>query len=910
MKLNAVTPGLIAARAICVNLSANGQQRLSSSTPVSRPFARKSKTTWAVQILAAFGVCISAIAQQDIITTVAGGGPNGIPAVNANVSVVQHLAYDRRGSLYFTSTGQNRLYKIDPAGLITVVAGNGQPGYSGDGGPAASAEILGWGVAVDNAIPANVYLADSFNCLVRKIDQSTGIITTVAGLVNYPTGGAPYPSCGFSGDGGPANQAQLNYVAGLALDPRNNDLYIAEYQNGLVRKVAGGTATGTITTVAGGGGADGPAQCEGTPPYGDGAPATEAYLCYPQGLALDTTVSPANLFITEGSFGARCTVREVVGSSRNIYLVAGSYNNCAYLDNVPATQGLINNPQQIQVSVHGTTSTLTFADWGNSSVRQFPLTYLKGVPQPGTITTIAGGQYGYCGDNGPVLDACLANPTGVIYDPFGDLFIGEFGNSRVREVVRESGDMNTVAGWGYYGNTITTYSDPANLGIVPATGISVFSPHSVNAFRGSPNLYLGGALTPAVYEFNPDTGRARTFAGNGIPGFAGDGTAADSAGTELVYPTGEAIDSKGNIYIGDSNCAIREVIASTGLITTIAGGTEGQLNGCGYSGDNGPATAAQINGPGGIAIDSHDNLYFNEYVTCDVRKVVLSTGIITTVAGTHLCGFNGDYGLAADTQLNAPTAVAPDAAGNLYIADFLNQRIRKVSLAFGTIQTIAGNGIAGYSGDGIAIDNSLNYPNQIAVDASGNLFIADQNNNLLRWIDPAGQLVTFAGLPPTTPGGNYGYTGDGGPAKLATFNTPSGITQDSYGNFYAADSNNNVVREVTAFAGYGRSTAHLTFEKQPIGSRCRHQSITLSAIGPVTIREITTPEGFTEIDNCKGRRLDAGETCNIDVAFKPTRNGTVQGSLTIASDAFFTNQGNTVALEGETSGFSAPEAPQ
>jgi hypothetical protein len=846
-------------------------------------------------VLVAFAPSVSATAQQDIITTVAGNGPNGIPAVNADVSVVQHLAYDRQGNLYFTSTGQNRLYKIDRFGTITVVAGNGMPGYSGDGGPAASAEILGWGVAVDNAIPANVYLADSFNCLVRKIDQSTGIISTVAGLVNYPAGGAPYPSCGFSGDGGPANQAQLNYVAGLALDPRNDDLYIAEYQNGLVRKVAGGTATGTITTVAGGGGTDGPAQCEGSAPYGDGAPATQAYLCFPQGLALDTTVSPANLFITEGSFGARCTVREVVGSSRNIYLVAGSYNNCAYLDNVPATQGLINNPQQIQVSVKGATSTLVFADWGNALIRQFTLTYSGHVPQPGIIKPIAGnGVSGYCGDNIPASEACLSSPTGVIYDAFGNLFIGEFGNNRVREVARETGNINTVAGWGFDGNTITTYSDPANLGKVPASGLSLNMPRSVTAIPGSSQVFIGGGPTPAVYEFDTVTGHAKTFAGNGIPGFAGDGAPANGAGTELNYPVGEAIDSRGNIYIADNNCAIREVSPYTGDITTITGGSEGQLNGCGYSGDNGPATAAQINGLGAIAIDSHDNLYFSEFYTCDVRKVVLATGVITTVAGTHICGFNGDYGAATNTQINGPGAVAVDDENHLYISDAFNQRIRKVNLIGGTLETIAGNGIAGYSGDGIAINNSLFDPNQITSDRSGNVFIADQNNNLLRWVDPAGQIVSFAGIP-----GVYGYSGDGGAATAAALNVPTGITQESSGNFYVSDMFNNVIRKVTAFAGYGRSTAQLTFEKQRIGSSCRHQSITLSAIGPVTIRGITTPAGFKEIDNCRGRRLDAGETCRIDVAFTPTKGGIVEGKLSIASNAFFANQGNTVDLTGE-----------
>jgi len=845
-------------------------------------------------LLFVFTMSVSGVAQQDVISTVVGGGPSGIPAVNADLSVVQHLTYDRHGNLYFTSTGQFRLYKIDGRGVITVVAGNGSWGYSGDGGPAVNAQIQGWGVAVDDSEPANVYLADSFNCLVRKIDQSTGIITTVAGSVAYPAGGAPYPQCGYSGDGGPANQAQLNYVSGLAIDPRNNDLYIADYQNGLVRKVAGGTATGTITTVAGGGGTGSAAECGGLPPYGDGASATQAFLCYPQGLALDTTVSPANIFITEGSWGARCTIREVIGSSQNIYLVAGSYNFCAYSDNVPANLGLMNNPQQIQLSVKGRTSTLTFADWGNSSVRQFTVTYRGGIPEPGIISTIAGGYYGYCGDGGPAIYACLANPTGVAYDRDGNLFIGEFGNSLVREVDNDTGNIKTAAGWGYYGGTVTNYSNPIGVGTVAGTDIALYQPRSVNAIAGTHEIFIGGGSTPVVYKFNGKTGKVRAFAGNGIPGFGGDGTPAHSGGTEFNYPVGEAVDSKGNVYIGDNNCAIREVIASTGVITTIVGGTAGNLNGCGESGDNGPATQAQINGLGVIAIDAHDNLYFTEFYSCDIRKVVLATGVISTVAGNQICGFNGDYGLATATQLNAPGAVTLDAAGNLYIADDFNHRVRKVDAGSGYLHTIAGDAYPGYSGDGIAIYNSLFYLSQIAADANGNVFIADEGNGLVRWVDPGGQLVSFAGQPYS-----YGYSGDGGLALAATMNSPSGITQDGDGNFFVSDHNNGVVRKITAFAGYGRSTGQLSYDPQRAGTKSANKSIVLSAIGPVTMTGITVTDGFEETDNCVGERFKAGQTCLIKVRFSPRQSGSYAGQLTIASDAFLPNQANTVYLTGE-----------
>jgi hypothetical protein len=216
-----------------------------------------------------------------------------------------------------------------------------------------------------------------------------------------------------------------------------------------------------------------------------------------------------------------------------------------------------------------------------------------------------------------------------------------------------------------------------------------------------------------------------------------------------------------------------------------------------------------------------------------------------------------------------------------------------VNLASGTIQTIAGNGIAGYSGDGIATSSSLNFPNQITADHNGNVFIADQNNCLLRWVDPAGQLVTFAGLP-----AGWNYSGDGGPATAAALSAPSGITQAGNGDFFAVDMLNNVVRKVTAFAGYGRSTAGLSFSSQKVGKVSKPRSITLSAIGPVTFTGIMVPPGFKESDNCTGRKLDAGDTCQINVAFAPAASGSTAGPLTIVSNAFFASQGNTVNLAG------------
>lgn len=215
-----------------------------------------------------------------------------------------------------------------------------------------------------------------------------------------------------------------------------------------------------------------------------------------------------------------------------------------------------------------------------------------------------------------------------------------------------------------------------------------------------------------------------------------------------------------------------------GTIHTFAGGTDGVQNGCGYSGDGGAAAAAQLCNPTGVAVDAANNLYIADQSNNVIRKVD-TTGVITTVAGNGTYGYSGDGGPATSAMLRSPTGVAVDGSGNLFIADQNSHRIREVNAANHVITTVAGNGGAGFSGDGIATQNNLYYPQGIAVDANGNMFIADSNNNILRWVDPAGTMLTFSGI-----GQNYGFSGDGGPALSAFMATPTGISQDGAGNFY------------------------------------------------------------------------------------------------------------------------------
>jgi hypothetical protein len=845
-------------------------------------------------LLAMVAFALSAAA-QDVISTVVGGGPNNLPGTTANLYQPYTEAIDAAGNVYVAAYQQHRIFKINTSGVVTVVAGTGVAGYSGDGGLAVNAELnYPEGVAVDTASPANVYIGDTNNCLVRKVSQSTGIITTIGGLVT----GATTTACGYSGNGGAATSAEMYSPTGLAVTP-GGSVFVAEYNNGVVRKISGGT----ITLIAGAGGSNTTASnCGGTSPYGDGGSATSSltFLCYPQGIALD---SSANVFVTESSSGGHCDVREVVLSSSKIYQVAGNFT-CGFVDNVTATSGELDDPwQPWVVSVSGGTTTISVADYSNVRVRQFTLTYSGGVPVPGKITTIAGnGSGGYCNDGDPAIDACMS-PVGLVYDSSGDYYIGDYGSDRVRKVTKSTGDISTIFGWGPNGGTQVSYSDPVGVTNVAGGNPSLYYPAGVYADPTSNNVYIGGYDGEAVYKWNSGANEISGFAGDGVAGFAGDGGPAESAATDLNAPWGIARDGSGNIYIGDyNNCVIREVQESSGDITTIAGGTPDHQDGCGYTADGSVAVDTQNDGVSSIAITPAGTIFYADYGNCLVRKIATGTNTVTTVAGDRAlgCGFSGDLGPATAAQIRNPTQIALDSAENLYIADYPNCRIREVVRATGIIKTIAGDASCGYSGDGAATSNNLYYPEGVWSDPNGNIFISDTDNQILRWVTPTGQLTTFAGTPDSN-----GFLGDGGPALSAKLYQPQQITQDGAGNIYVADQYNQRVRKVTPFAGFGLSTANLSFETQPAGTTSDFQPVTVSAVGPTTISGVTVSTGFSEIDDCAGTSLNAGQTCEIDVYFSPTAAGAAIGTVSIASNAkFATTQLNSVSLSGTASGLT------
>lgn len=340
-----------------------------------------------------------------------------------------------------------------------------------------------------------------------------------------------------------------------------------------------------------------------------------------------------------------------------------------------------------------------------------------------------------------------------------------------------------------------------------ATSAALWNPYSVTADAGG-NLYVADNANMRVRKVAAATGVISTYAGDGLCASSPDGQAATSV--SLCSPQSVAVDGAGNLYIADNTeNRIRKVTASTGIISTVAGnGTQG------YSGDGGAATSAELSQPDGVALDPAGNIYISDYGNYRVRKVTLATGIITTVAGNGSNGYSGDGGPATSAELSFNSGVALDSAANIYILDAGNSRIRKVTVSTGNISTYAGNGTRGYSGDGgPASAAELFEPSGVALDAAGNLYISDQGSLIRKVTASSGYISTVIGTR------TNGFSGDGGPASSAEVNGPVGTAFDASGNFYISDSSNNRIRIV--------GSSVLTFSP-PAGTYSGSQQVSIS----------------------------------------------------------------------------------
>src|ERR1022692_1618918 len=623
-----------------------------------------------------------------------------------------------------------------PGGIIRTVAGTDWtftiPGAQALNAPLGEA----YGMALDSS--GNLYVADYQNSVVVKIAPN-GTATTVAGN----------GIAGFSGEGGAAVNASLNQPASVAVD-RSGNLYISDTFNNRIRRVS--AADGTITTIAGPGFGYG----------GDGGPAVNALLELPLSLVVDAS---GNLFFYD--FGS-ARIRKIA-SNGQISTVAGN-GRTGYSGEGAATSVATEVLNQMALDSAGN---LYFGDQEH---------HVRKLTLAGQTVLVAGnGQAGFSGDNGPAVNAALEDPDGLAIDSSGNIYIADFNNGRIR-VVNPSGMIVTYAGIGS-----SNIIDSGDNGPALKAGMNPIA----LAVGSSGLVYLADYSTTVIRRIDT-AGAITTIAGNSEYRSAPDGTPAINAFFD--YPEGLAFDRSGNLIVADFDAARIRKVTPSGSFSTIAG-----VEAPGCCGDGGPATAALLDGPNSVAVDAQNNIYFTDSNNHRVRRIG-TDGKITTVAGAGRFStggsFDGDGQPAALAHLDTPSGLAFDTNGNLYIADTGNNVVRRVAPptdGTGTISTFAGTPLKpGFSGDGTpATKAPLNQPYGLAIDAAGNVYIADAGNNSVRMVSPGGVISTFAGNQ------KAGFSGDGGPANRAFLNDPVGLTLDPAGNLYILENSGNRIRQVT-----------------------------------------------------------------------------------------------------------------
>ncbi len=624
------------------------------------------KPRFAAVLLGWVAVLMPAFAQTYVVTTIGGRGKLPYGGDGRNAATVDlfnpgRLAYDGSPSpnLYFAESYYNRVFRVAANGTLSTAAGNGQTGFSGDKGPATAAALEGLaGIAVDGA--GNLYVGASGRICKVTTD---GKIQVIAGTGDH----------GYSGDGKAALSANFETPVAIALNSSGTVIYFSDEAHNVVRKIG---ADGLITTVAG----------TGSPGYSnDGQPGNTAQLNGPEGLAVD--------------------------GNGNLY-IADRYNN-----------------------------------------------RVRKVRPDGTIVTFAGtGEAGTSGDGVPPTLGRISQPTDVVVDPDNNVFIADSTYGLIKMVDQTgmynlSGKMDSVECLAY---------NPA--GWLAASDFLQHAIFRVSGQDGSISRLVGTIRTAAIGDNGPASGAA------------------------FLYPFGVSVDGKGNVYVADYGDQRVRRIGTDLTITTVAG-----TGVFGASADGVRANAAQVEQPGGIAADASGNVYFTN--ACRIR-VIRSDGIIDTVAGSgSVCGYAGDNVLSSTAQLYFPLGLAVDGAHNfLYISDSYNNRIRRVNLTSSIITTLAGSGQAGYAGNGTdALSASMNMPMGIAADSKGNVYFADEYNHRVRKIGTDGKIYDVAGT------GKAGNDGDGGPATAATVAWPTGLAVDPADNLYVASS--GYIRRISAMDG-------------------------------------------------------------------------------------------------------------
>lgn len=698
-------------------------------------------------------ICFNSVfANEPIISTFAGTGTSGFSGDGGSAKLAQlsngvyGLAFDSFGQLLVADGGNKRLRKIDTNGVINSLLN----------------QIAISSIAVDQQ--GNAYISDNEKHQIIKLDQN-GISTVFAGI----------GTAGFSGDGDLATKAQLNYPTKVIVDKAGN-VYVSEGKNHTVRKI---DVSGIITTIAGTGVAGF---------SGDGGSAKKAKLNAPWSLVLDNT---GNLYIADAE---NYRLRKV-DPNGNISTVLGT-----------GSKGYTGDGGSANVAQTGWIEDLAIDSQNALYLADLDHNYIRKINNLSMVNAFAGrGTTGYAGDGGAATLATLNLPASLAVDFADNLYIGENGNATIRKIstnLRQgltirlagsgSGKITAPSGGGIgidCGNHCIDYyliGETINLTATPNSG-SIFMGWGgdCSGLRNPFTITLDTSKTcTATFDIPAQTvaqGQTYTIAGNGTSGFSGDGGAAIQA--QLRFPAGLAMDAQNRLYVADSlNNRIRRL--ENGILTTVAGSGI-----YGFAGDGGSAINAQFRNPTALSISNDGSIFVSDSNNHRIRKIA-TNGVISTIAGTGEFGFSGDNGSANVAQLNVPQGISVDRAGNLYIADTNNHRIRRVDTS-GRITTFAGIGTAGFSGDGdFAALSQLNQPTSVRINSVGEIFIADSGNHRLRKIDASGIIRTVAGS------GNSGFAGDNALAINALLNYPRGISFDRDGNIYFADSNNHRIRKI------------------------------------------------------------------------------------------------------------------
>lgn len=746
-------------------------------------------------------------------------------------------------------------------------AGNGGVSVEGDGNDPSQAQLAGpYAVAAGRISQVgqqitgfDVYIADTFGHKVRRVSitipladapvgTNTATITTVAGDGSF----------GFSGDGGAATAAQLNSPYGVAWDGVSNTVYIADTLNDRIRAVG---PDGLISTVV-----------------GAGAPAKPLQIALnrPRGLAID---GAGRLYIADtgndvvrlydpGPFDSQTGFRHGAGT---LTTVAGD-GTAGFMDAAPAVKGRFRQPTSLALDAAGN---LYIADTGNNVVRE--------VSRDGRLQTIAGtGTAGYGGDDGPATGAQLSAPFGVAVRGDGDLVVADTGNNDLRVVdalpaADGTRHIHRVAGNG----TASFAGDgrkPADAQFAGPSSILSYLAAGPPA-TGSPAPQTEGArfvvdtFNDAVRGFTTFS-KVSTFLGQGgVPG------SLDTGHAQLNEPMSAALNASGTaLYVADTfNNRVLRLDLNTNRVTTVASG---------------------LSYPMGVAVDVQNNLYIADTYD-DVIKRVDPSGATAVVAGTGQLGYAGDGGAATSADLYFPAgiSVSQSTPPTLYIADSFNHRVRVVT-PDQKISTLAGNGTPGLQ-DGVAASSAeLNRPWATALNSSG-LFIADFLNHRVRLVDTSTNTIgTVAGV------GTSGLLGDLGRATQAEVDGPRAVSPigDS-GAVLVADSFNDRVRWVgVTQAGVYRS--QVNFQPQNLDSKSQAQTVTLSSVGSgllvvgsIGLDPTSDFQVDPSADSCSKERLEPGVSCTFAVAFQPLKPGQRNTTLAIPDDAAPNPQ--AVQLSGE-----------